>query len=162
MALRQLERLDRITQPLARDGAADLLERAVRPLDLALDPFEIGSRARFGVRAAATSASVTIRSGTGTAACRSVASRSLFSAARDPGRHAVFAVRRVDRLALRARRWPWFAPLVRVDSGPCLFRRGVSAYGRLDSRILRSDGALQRRELGRDFCCSPEAAASAA
>src|SRR4029077_9664213 len=43
---RPLERLDRVTQPLARDRAAHLLERAVRPLNLALNTFEVQSGAR--------------------------------------------------------------------------------------------------------------------
>ena len=41
LTLRQLERLGRVVQPLAGHRAANLFESAMRPLDLALDPFEI-------------------------------------------------------------------------------------------------------------------------
>ena len=41
LALRQLERFSRVVQPLAGHRAAYLFESAMRPVDLALDAFEI-------------------------------------------------------------------------------------------------------------------------
>ena len=41
LTLRQLERLGRVVQPLAGHRAANLFESAMRPVDLALDAFEI-------------------------------------------------------------------------------------------------------------------------